>query len=256
VTVADVLVGWRDTALNGLLGIRPGGVLNTGSDRCTAKSAVGVAADLKRAINALRAAAGDPSGGRLDYAQLRQSPVYEEYRTDCTSSLREIDLTALATRAERLAFWINLYNALVIDAVIAFGVRNSVTEGRAGLLAFFRRAAYAVGGYRFSCDDIEHGVLRGNRGHPYLPGPQFGPSDPRRALVISPPDVRGHFALNCGSRSCPPIGVYDAEQVDAQLDLATRHFIGTDIVVDRARNTVRLSQLFRWFASDFGVAPA
>ncbi len=253
--VADVLVGWRDTLLDRLVGLRPGEVLNTGSNRPTAKSAVGVSADLKRAVNALKAAAGDSSGDRLGYAQLRQSPAYEEYRTVCTSSLRGIDLTALATLEERLAFWINLYNATVIDAVIAFGVRTSVAEGLAGRLAFFRRAAYAVGGYRFSCDDIEHGILRGNHGHPYIPGPQFGPSDPRRPLVISPPDVRCHFALNCGSRSCPPIGVYDAERIDSQLDLATRHFVGTDVVVDRARNTLRLSQLFRWFAGDFGGRP-
>ncbi len=169
-----------------------------------------------------------------------------------TALLRGIDLRELATREQRLAFWINLYNALVIDAVIAFGVRDSVGEGHAGRLRFFRRAAYAVGGFRLSCDDIEHGILRGNRGHPYIPGPQFGPSDARRASVIAPPDVRCHFALNCGSRSCPPIGVYDPERVDSQLDVATRHFVGMEIIVDCARNTVRVSQLFRWFATDFG----
>jgi hypothetical protein len=34
---------------------------------------------------------------------------------------------------------------------------------------------------RFSCDDIAHSILRGNRGRPWLPGRQFGASDPRRA---------------------------------------------------------------------------
>ncbi len=251
-TMVDALVGLRDTVLDRLLAIPPGGVLNIGSARPATASVVRVSAVLKRAVNALRAGEGDASGGRLDYAAVRRSPAYEEYRTVSTALLRGIDLRALATREERLAFWINLYNALVIDAVIAFGVRDSVGKGNAARLRFFRRAAYAVGGSRLSCDDIEHGILRGNRGHPYIPGPQFGPSDARRTFVIAPPDVRCHFALNCGSRSCPPIGVYDPERVDSQLDVATRHFVGTEIVVDRARNNVRVSQLFRWFANDFG----
>src|SRR5262249_33790817 len=146
-----------------------------------------------------------------------------------------LDLATLSSRDARLAFWINVYNALVIDAVIAFHVRRSVTEGRLGLLAFFRRAAYVVGGYRLNCDDIEHGILRGNRGRPFVPGPQFGPADPRRALVVRPPDARVHFALNCASRSCPAIRAYDAEQIDRQLDLAARSFVAVDAKVEPSR---------------------
>jgi hypothetical protein len=70
--------------------------------------------------------------------------------------------------------------------------------------------------------------------------------------VISPLDARIHFALNCASRSCPPIGVYDAADLDAQLDLATRNFVAAEVTVDPARSAVRLSSIFRWYQGDFG----
>ena len=195
---------------------------------------------------------GIPRGGRLDYARLAESPADRAYRTASAAALRTLDLATLSSREARLAFWINVYNALVIDAVIAFRVRRSVIEGPLGYLAFFRRAAYIVGGHRLSCDDVEHGILRGNRGHPFIPGPQFGPTDPRLALVIRPPDVRVHFALNCASRSCPPISAYETEQIDRQLDLAARSFVAGDMEVEPSHDIARVSRIFRWFADDFG----
>ncbi len=250
--LADMLVVSRNAALDGLLGIDSRAVLNTAGGTPRVENASTVAASLKRAVCNLVGVGVDSQGTRVRYASLMSLPEYERYRTIHSASLRVLDFTTLPSREARLAFWINLYNALVIDAVISFGVRGSVTEGRAGRLAFFRRAAYLVGGCRFCCDDIEHGILRGNRGHPYLPGPQFAPRDPRSALVVHPPDVRVHFALNCGTRSCPPVGVYRDDQIDDQLDLAARSFIASDASVDYRRNALAVSQIFRWFAGDFG----
>ena len=248
----DALVAVRDTLLNRVLGVDAHEVLNPEPPSGDPRPGRDVAAELKRAVNAFKAAAVSADGQHVDYARLRESEAYAAYRTACTPQLRALDLSTLTAREEQLAFWINLYNALVIDAVIAYGVRQSVTEGRAGVLAFFRRAAYTVGGQRFSLEDIEHGVLRQNRGHPYLPGPQFGPSDPRRRWVMAPMDPRVHFALNCASRSCPPIGVYDAAQIDGQLDQAARSFVAAHVRVNPDDGEVRLSAIFRWYARDFG----
>jgi hypothetical protein len=79
---------------------------------------------------------------------------------------------------------------------------------------FWKIHCYNIGGAVYSLDDIEHGVLRANRGHPAAGGrPQFGPEDPRRrGLVVQELDPRIHFALNCGARSCPPIRVYTEEK--------------------------------------------
>jgi hypothetical protein len=126
-----------------------------------------------------------------------------------------------------------------------------VGEGRLGLLTFFRRAAYLVGEQRMSLDDIEHGILRGNRGHPFLPGPQFASRDARLAWVL-PLDARLHFALNCASRSCPPIRVYTAEKLDAQLAMAANSFVDSDLRLEPGVRTMFLSSIFKWFLKDFG----
>lgn len=252
-TFTDALLAGREALLNGVLFTRPNAVLNEAEnrDKSGAWDGVRIAAELKRVISNLYATAFNPANRGVDYARLREHQAYADYRA-CAARLAAFDPGALTTRQEQLAFWINLYNALVVDAVIAFDVQASVTEGPLGVLRFFRRAAYNVGGYRVSCDDIEHGILRANRGHIALPGPQFGPSDPRCAWVITPPDLRVHFALNCASRSCPPISFYDAAQIDAQLDLATRNVVAVEVRINRARREVHLSRIFQWYASDFG----
>lgn len=205
-----------------------------------------LAADIKRALNLLKAEAYDEKSAQFDYARVRTSETYRALR-DCTARLKKFDLTTLSAREERLAFWINLYNALVLDAVICFDIRDSVTKD----VGFFRRAAYRVNGMRFSADDIEHGILRGNRHYPLYPFPQFASDDPRLAFSIQPMDPRVHAALNCASRSCPPIGVYDAEQIDAQLDRAMRAFVNGTVQIDQVNSIVRISPIFRWYAGDF-----
>jgi len=149
VSFSDRLIGLRERLLNRLLGTSPREVLNTAPAAGNPGAGADVAADLKRAINAFKGLAFDEAGAHVDYARLRHSEAYARYRTSCASLLCELDLATLTTREEQLAFWINLYNALVIDAVIALGVQQSVTEGRLGLLRFFRRAAYIGGGAPF-----------------------------------------------------------------------------------------------------------
>lgn len=189
-------------------------------------------------------------GANMDYTALRASTLYNDFRR-CTGKLRAFDPTVLPDRNARLAYWINLYNTLVLDGVVALGVQRSVMERRAGI-TFFRQAAYIVGGQRMSCDDIEHGILRANRGHPLFPGKQFGLSEPRLKWVIEPFDARIHFALNCASRSCPPIRSYSYEKLDSQLDLATRSYLSADVEIAPEDNALHLSSIFKWFATDFG----
>lgn len=251
-TLIDGLVKTRERFISALLGVRQDKVLNDNAGSGEREANAAVAGELKQIVNAFKSAAMDMSGTHVDYRSLRDSDAYRRFQADYTPLLRSLDPARMAGRDERLAFWINLYNVLVIDAIIATNVRDSVTEGRLGLLSFFRKAAYDIGGQRMSCEDIEHGILRANRGHPYIPGPQFASADARIAWVVSPMDVRIHFALNCGSRSCPPIAVYAAADIDAQLALAARSFVHDDVLVDADGNRVYLSAIFKWHNRDFG----
>jgi hypothetical protein len=247
--LSDPLVRLRDGVLARVLG----------SGECASTTvpaiaddadATSLAAELKMAMSRLKAQAISEDGFRVNYAALRESDAYVEYRRHFLPRLAGLEPSATGSREERIAFWINLYNALIIDAVISFGVQRSVTEGRLGLLTFFRRAAYNIGGHCISCDDIEHGILRANRGNLFMPGPQFAGDDSRLAWVIEPIDPRIHFALNCASRSCPPINVYDAANLDAQLALAARSFINQTTILQGDR--LMLSPILRWYAGDFG----
>lgn len=210
-----------------------------------------VAADLRRIVNALKAEAYDSQQGRVDYAHLCASPTYAEY-CQCARRLQSFDPGMLGSREERLAFWINLYNALIVDAVIQFEVKHSVNETP----GFFWRAAYDIGGQRYGSFDIEYGILRANAPHPAIPGAHFGASDLRRKHSLDRLDPRIHFALVCAARSCPPIAVYDATCIDEQLNMAARTFINHGgVEIDRAAGEVRLSQIFQWYAPDFGGHP-
>lgn len=250
----DAVIAVREAALDTLLGGAVREVLNAGPVGGSPIRFLDLAANLRRALHQVKTNAIDEPGRRVDYAGLARSPAFAAYR-GLTLALRELDPAHIVTRQERLAFWLNLHNALVIDGIITHGIRQGVTEGRLGVLGFFRRAAYNVGGMRFSCDDIAHDILRGNHGHMLLPGPQFGTSDPRSDWVIDPPDARVHFALNCGSRSCPPISVYDADRIDAQLTFATRSVLNLEAALDAQRGELRLPRVFRRFAGDFGGRP-
>lgn len=209
-------------------------------------------AELKRFLDMAKSQAMDETGQSVDYESLRGSRLYGEYRQSCSARLRYFDPQQLNSRGEKLAFWINLYNALVLDGVISKGVTESVASSPLNLLAFFRQMSYNVGGRRMSCDDIEHGILRGNRGHPMLPGRQFPTSDSRNSWLVSSLDARIHFALNCASRSCPPIQVYSAAEIDDQLGLAVRNFVNSDLEIDLERRVVHLSAIFSWYQGDFG----
>jgi hypothetical protein len=249
--LSDHFVGWRDALLTRVLG---SGECVTVTDQAPPHDGIPdtIAAELKQSLNHLKAEAISDDGTHVNYAVLRDSAGYALYRRDFLPLLNAFDPASLATRADKSAFWVNLYNALVIDAVIAFGVKDSVTEGRLGLLTFFRRAACAVGRECVSCDDIEHGILRANKGSLFFPGPHFASDDPRAAWVVVPLDPRIHFALNCASRSCPPVGVYDAAHIDQQLDLAARSFVDQSAVLDSKHDAISLSSIFKWYARDFG----
>jgi hypothetical protein len=245
------LIELREAALRLLGGGRAGEVLNAGALPTAMPARADLPDALAAAVREIKLAAISANGARVEYAALRASDAYARYRAEVTAHLPAFDPLTLSSRAERLAFWINLYNALIIDGVVAYAVRDSVMRF-APVAGFFRRIAYTIGGRRLSADDIEHGILRANAGSPFLPGPQFSANDPRLLWIVAPPDPRIHFALNCASRSCPPIAAYSAAQIEAQLAMAARAFVAADAAIDPATGTLRLSKIFDWYRADFG----
>jgi hypothetical protein len=223
-------------------------MLNSGPEEAAGPGGAGAGEELARAMLQAVGAHTD-AAGRLDYAALRASAEFAE-ATAAARRVAGVEPARLA-RPERLAFWINVYNALALHGVVALDVRRTVWQ----VWNFFGRVSYRIGGHVLSLDDIEHGILRGNRRRAWPPWPPFRRRDPRRELAVEPLDPRIHFALNCGAASCPPVGVYRAAAIDAELDRAARSFVNQETGLD-PRGRVTCSRLFKWYAADFGPPAA
>ena len=207
-----------------------------------------IAEALKSTMNRWKADGLNLETGKVDYQRLAQSRVIDEF-LPLAAALREFDPAALTTDDECKAFWINVYNVLLIHGVVAYKARTSLWNIRAA----FERIAYIIGGFRYSLDDIEHGILRDNKAHFLIGGSRFSRSDPRRQYALRAVDPRIHFALVCGASSCPPIGIYQPDKLDRQLDLAAGNFINDGgVLVDRNLLSVSLSRIFKWYSPDFG----
>ncbi len=129
-----------------------------------------------------------------------------------------------------LAYWINAYNAFVLDAVIAEYPIRSVFKVRDG--QFFERRRHDAGGQLVSLNDIEHRILRGRFNEPRI-----------------------HFAINCASNGCPPMRpeAYRPDDIRETLRSATRQFLASEwnCRVDAARRRIYVSRIFRMYAEDF-----
>ncbi len=223
-------------------------VLNQKGNGTLEKPTGDLPAQLRHAIGELEAKFLDLDAGRVNYQAMKGSPEYDAYLQKA-GLLRDFDLNQLKERQEKLAFWINLYNTMVIHGVIDWDIRESVRERN----GFFTRLKYNIGGHLFSLNDMEHGILRGNSRPPYRLFRPFGSGDPRLPFTVSGVDPRIHFTLVCGSRSCPPIGFYTSDRIDEQLDVATTSFINSpEVEVTPSENLLRISQIFRWYRRDFG----
>lgn len=207
-----------------------------------------IAEQLKMTLNNLQGSFFDTENGRVSYERMKESESYNNY-LKLSRKLNSFNPFSLKTDEEKKAFWINIYNILIIHGVIEFDIKNSVKE----VFNFFRRISYSIGGSFFTPDDIEQGILRANAPHPMSGLREFLRFDKRKTLSVKRLDPRIHFALVCASSSCPPIEFYDSGQIDEQLNIAGRSFINRrGLMLEKDKNVLHLSQIFKWYILDFG----
>jgi hypothetical protein len=157
---------------------------------------------------------------------------------------------ALHTDSQKMAFWINCYNAFA--AGLLREGKTSLTN-RLDRHRFFSAKQLQIAKYNLSLDDIEHGLLRRSKlkwAKGYL-SKWLVPSLEKQWRVDKI-DVRLHFALNCGAASCPPIRYYETSQLHEQLDEASRAFLETEVRWLKAENELHVPSLFSWYSGDFG----
>ncbi|KAM9448866.1 uncharacterized protein ACWYII_013624 isoform 1-T1 [Salvelinus alpinus] len=227
----------------------PHSALNAGQTAaCSPLQAAELSAILRDMILKLFSEYLSSDGKCVDYKAMSLSPVFERY-CELAVQLQRVELLSL-TREEKLAFFINTYNALVIHGNVRMGAPTNMWQR----YKFFNYVSYLIGGEVFTLQDIENGVLRGNRkGVAQLLRP-FSKTDPRLQVALPDAEPLIHFALNCGAMGCPPIKTYTPQDIDSQLRTAAESFLENDdgCVVDSEKGEVRLSQIFKWYKADFG----
>jgi hypothetical protein len=162
--------------------------------------------------------------------------------------ITESALTAqLPNDTYKKTFWINIYNAFT---QVILTKNPGKYKNRS---SFFGDKQISIAGKKLSLDDIEHGMLRHSKvkwSLGYLN--KWFPSSFEKDQRVDSVDYRIHFSLNCGAKSCPPIAFYNREQLDKQLNMATKVYLQGEVEYDEKNNSVALPAIMGWFRNDFG----
>lgn len=166
--------------------------------------------------------------GKVDYVNIRKNwwPQLEAY----LARVSTFDADTLPPK-EKLALYINLYNAQMIHTIIErYRADYTCAEDNKKI---FNEPLVRVGNKTISLNYLEHKLIRGTF-----------------------QDSRIHGALICGGLGCPPIAnfAFRGDILDEQLDARMVAWAAdnTRNIVDEAAKTVTLSKLFKSYAADFG----
>jgi hypothetical protein len=166
--------------------------------------------------------------GKVDYQRLREDPWLAEQ----VIKIQNEDLTG-KTGIELLAFWLNAYNITTIASVLEHLEKKPDWGGVTSLwskFSFFILKKHQFAGRKLSLYTLENKIIR-----------KFD-------------DPRIHFALNCGSGSCPflPGSLFSADILNDYLETLTSDFVNHQGGVSYRDNTLYLSKIFQMYKSDFG----
>jgi Protein of unknown function, DUF547 len=158
---------------------------------------------------------------------------YKGFKTDLETldtymrALNENAPTESTSKEERLAYWINAYNAVTVRLIVGNYPLTSITKLDGGKPWDVKR--YSNGSKKISLNDIENNILR-----------PMG-------------DARIHFVLNCAAKSCPPLlnEAFTGENVLKLLEQRTKQFINSSRTVVE-KDEIKVSKIFEWYAKDFG----
>ncbi|APY08007.1 hypothetical protein BWZ20_06690 [Winogradskyella sp. J14-2] len=130
-----------------------------------------------------------------------------------------------ASKNEKLAYWINAYNALTIDLII----KNFPLKSIKDIKDPWDQRLWKFGDKWLTLNEIEHNILR------------------------KMDEPRIHFAIVCASESCPKLQntAFTADNLEEQLTKATKEFLADETKNSISENDLKLSKIFKWFKKDF-----
>ncbi|CAA7401143.1 unnamed protein product [Spirodela intermedia] len=132
---------------------------------------------------------------------------------------------------QKLAFWINLYNALVMHAYLAYGVpRNDIKH-----FSLMQKVSYTIGDQSVSAAEIEYVILKmkppAYRPHigSVLAMHKFKISEEHKKFSIDNPEPLVAFGLSCGMHSSPAIRIFTPSRVKEELQIALRDYVRASV---------------------------
>lgn len=164
------------------------------------------------------------SSGKVNYSGMKASITDLEAYVLYLESFNTRDAWS---RNEKLAYWINLYNAATVRLICHNYPVTSITNLSGGKP--WDQNVVKIGAKQYSLNDIENTIIR----------PRFK-------------EARIHFAVNCAAKSCPPImnSAFMAEKLSRQLQKQTTKFINSSENNITAAK-VEISKIFDWYKDDF-----
>lgn len=172
------------------------------------------------------------SGGVVDYEGFQAD---ESELNRFLQSMAQVHIASLDRNAQ-MALYINAYNAWTIKLILSKYPDIKSIKDLGGIFTTpWQKEFVRLGGQVMTLDDIEHNILR----------PRFR-------------DPRVHFAVNCASKSCPPLLTrpYLPQHLDEQLNQVTSAFVNDPKQTFIKDRVLHLSSIFKWFAEDFNDDPA
>jgi Protein of unknown function, DUF547 len=175
--------------------------------------------------------------GLVDYAGLqRDRSALDAF----TTAIGRLDPAQLASwdEKDRIAFWINAYNALTLRLI----VDHYPFPAQAPVAGYPARSIRQIDG---AWDTLRFRVL----------GRDMTLDAIEKNLRSRFHEPRVHMALVCAAMSCPRLRgePYRGARLDAQLDDQARKFLAdpSKFRVDSTHRAVWVSPIFDWFAPDF-----
>ncbi len=166
------------------------------------------------------------AAGKVNYKGFKADAIaFDAY----LKSLAANPVQSSWSRGQKMAYWINAYNAFTIKLIVDNYPVKSIMDLNGGKP--WDRKWIKLGGKTYSLNNIEHDILR----------PQFK-------------DARIHFAVNCAAKSCPPVWnkAWTAANLNGQLERSTKAFINNTKYNNVGGSNAAISKIFEWYAVDFG----
>ncbi|GAA0729237.1 DUF547 domain-containing protein [Aquimarina litoralis] len=160
--------------------------------------------------------------GKVDYKGfIRDKFLFDKYFKSLSTNYP----AESAETTEKLAYWVNLYNAVVMKMVIDHYPIKSIND----LENPWKKKSITINNKEYSLDDIEHKVLR------------------------KMDEPRIHFLLNCAATSSPKLWnrAYTSRNITQALEEKTIEYINDPSKNLVANDDVKLSKVFEWYAKDF-----